>query len=114
MLSARTRPAEPLTLFGCVLGVLARKRTHSQPGPVCGLYRGVRGGVLLALRYGGWGDRLDAGGAAERGGVAVRTRHLAAGRDGASRDGSPASMPQDLAQVHRVGVPGGQRLQPER
>jgi len=87
-----------------------RKCAHSQSGLVRGLYRGVHGGVLFALRYRGWGDGLGAGGAAERGGVAVRARHLAAGRDGASRDGAPESMPQDLAQVPRVGVPGGQRL----
>src|SRR6516165_6515983 len=102
-----------LWLLDSRLLVVAGQACHSDSGWVPGLRQDARRGIRFALGDGGWGRRLDAGGGAERGGVAGGPRNLIAGWDGALGDGLADLPVQDLAQVHGIGVPGGERGQPE-
>src|SRR4029079_12795336 len=72
-----------------------------------------RGPRVPADPHRGRSDRLNAVGAADRRGGADPPEHLAAGRDGVSRDPVPRGPVKDLAQVLGVSVPGRERVQPE-
>src|SRR5205823_449727 len=93
--------------------LMVRQPGHSIAGWISRLRQDWRRGVCFSLGNRGWRSRLDAGSAADRGGVAGGPRNLAAGWDGAFGDGLPDLTVQDLATVHGIGVPGGERVQPE-
>src|SRR5262245_43142783 len=70
--------------------------------------------ALIALANWVRRNGLDARCAAPGRSVAGRTRYVAARRDDAGVDGMAPFSAQDLAEVLGIGLPGGQRLQPER